>query len=52
VDINNGLLSRELNLRVVNGRRMLAIESEITREGGAFEDGYDSCKVVIARTGR
>jgi hypothetical protein len=51
-DVGSGLLSRESNPRAVNGRRMPATESETTREGGAFEDGYDSCRVVTAKTGR
>jgi len=51
-DVGSGLLSRESNPRAVNDRRMPATESETTREGGAFEDGYDSCSVVTAKTGR
>jgi hypothetical protein len=51
-DVGSGLLSRESNPRAVNGRRMPATESETMREGGAFEDGYDSFRVVIAKTGR
>jgi hypothetical protein len=47
-DVGSGLLSRESNLRAVNGGRTPDTESETTRERGAFEDGYRSCRVVTA----
>lgn len=48
-DVGSGLLSRESNPRSAMATRMSATESEMRKEGeegGAFEDGYDSCRMT------